>query len=315
MSAPLVVVALGGNASYPPHIRGTAQEQMDIITGLCERLLQIVQSGYRLVLTHGNGPVVGNILFRMARTAAELPPMPMDVCVAQSQGGMGYMFQQCFANTLIRHGLQRSVVAMVTQVEVDPADPAFAAPSKPVGKFFSREVADAMAEQTGWIFGEDSGRGYRRLVASPRPQRILDLPAIGALLDAGVIPIAAGGGGIPVTRGDDGQYQGVAAVIDKDLTSALLASELGAQTLLLLTGIDRVALDFGCPTQRFVDRMSTLDALQWMAQGQFPAGSMGPKIMAALNYLAAGGDRVVITSLEHAFDAVEGRAGTVIERP
>ncbi len=314
VQAPLVVAALGGNASYPPHIRGTAQEQFDIINGLTERLLEIVQRGYRLVLTHGNGPVVGNILFRMARTATELPPMPMDVCVAHSQGGMGYMFQQSFANTLVRHGVDRQVISLVSQVEVDPGDPAFDNPTKPVGKFFSREVAADMAEQTGWIFGEDAGRGYRRLVASPRPQRILELPTIRVLLDAGVVPIAAGGGGIPVVRRPDGEYEGVAAVIDKDLTSALLAAQLGAETLLLLTGVERVAVDFGTPQQRFIDRMSAAQARELAAQGQFPPGSMGPKIQAALDYLDAGGKRVVITSLERAFEAIEGRAGTCVER-
>ncbi len=310
---PLVVAALGGNASYPPHIRGTAQEQIDIINGLTERLLEIVQSGYRLVLTHGNGPVVGNILFRMARTASELPPMPMDVCVAHSQGGMGYMFQQCFANTLVRHGVDRQVVSLVSQVEVDPTDPAFENPTKPVGKFFSEAVAADMAEQTGWTFGEDAGRGYRRLVASPRPRHILELATIRVLLDAGVVPIAAGGGGIPVVRRADGEYEGVAAVIDKDLTSALLAAQLGADTLLLLTGVERVAVDFGTPQQRFLDRLTAAEARELAAQGQFPPGSMGPKIQAALDYLDAGGKRVVITSLERAFEAIEGRAGTCIE--
>jgi len=309
---PLVVAALGGNASYPPHIRGTAQEQIDIITGLCERLVQIVQAGYRLVLTHGNGPVVGNILFRMARTADVLPPMPMDVCVAHSQGGLGYMFQQSFSNTLIRHGLSIPVIAVLSQVEVDAADPAFQHPTKPVGKFFTQEVAETMARQTGWVFVEDSGRGWRRVVASPVPRRILGIEGIRVLLDAGMVPIAAGGGGIAVVRSADGVYEGAPAVIDKDLTSALLASDLGASTLLLLTGIDRVALDFGQPGQRFVDRMTASEARAWEAQGQFPAGSMGPKIQAALNYLDAGGREVVVTSLERAFEGIEGRAGTRI---
>jgi carbamate kinase len=309
---PLVVAALGGNAAYPPHIRGTAQEQFDIIAALCERLVLIIQAGYRLVLTHGNGPVVGNILFRMAKTAAELPPMPMDVCVAHSQGGLGYMFQQSFTNTLVRHGLTTSVVTVLSQVEVDPEDPAFSHPTKPVGRFFSKEVAEDMARQTGWTFIEDSGRGYRRVVASPLPRRILDLEAIEALLDVGIVPIAAGGGGIAVVRDADGQYHGAPAVIDKDLTSALLASALGAATLLLVTGIDRVALDFGKPTQQFIDRMTAAEARAHFDDGQFPAGSMGPKILAALNYLGAGGEEVVVTSLDRAFDAIQGRGGTHI---
>jgi len=309
-----IVVALGGNASYPPHIKGTAQEQLDIIAALCEHLVRLIEADYQLVLTHGNGPVVGNILFRMARTAGELPPMPMDVCVAHSQGGMGYMFQQSFMNVLTRHGLGHSVAPIVSQVEVDADDPAFANPTKPVGRFFTKEVAETMAAETGWHFVEDSGRGYRRVVASPTPKKILDLEAIRALLDAGIIPIAAGGGGIPVIRSPEGRLEGVPAVIDKDLTSALLASVLGADTLLLLTGVDRVAIDFGKPTQRSLDHMTLEEARGHYADGQFPPGSMGPKILAALNYLEAGGREVVLSSIECAYEAVEGRAGTRITR-
>jgi carbamate kinase len=169
MTQQRIVVALGGNASYPPHIKGTAEEQLAIITTLCEHLVRIIEAGYQLVLTHGNGPVVGNILFRMAKTAKELPPMPMDVCVSHSQGGLGYMFQQSFGNVLARHDVGKLCVALVTQVEVDPDDPAFTHPTKPVGKFFSKADADSMAAETGWTFVEDSGRGYRRVVASPMP--------------------------------------------------------------------------------------------------------------------------------------------------
>lgn len=309
-----IVVALGGNASYPPHIKGTAEEQLEIITTLCEHLVRIIEAGYQLVLTHGNGPVVGNILFRMAKTAKELPPMPMDVCVSHSQGGLGYMFQQSLGNVLLQHRVGKPCVALVTQVEVDPNDPGFTHPTKPVGKFFSKIEADAMAAETGWTFVEDSGRGYRRVVASPQPLRILDIVAIRALMQADIIPIACGGGGIAVARDVNGDYHGLPAVIDKDLTSALLASEIGAQTLLLLTGVDRVAVDFGKPTQRLLDRMSLAEAKQLLAEGQFPPGSMGPKVQSAINYLEAGGGRVIITSLERASDAVHGSAGTVMER-
>jgi carbamate kinase len=313
-----IVVALGGNASYPPHIRGTAQEQLDIIAALCEHLVRIIQAGYQLVLTHGNGPVVGNILFRMAKTAQELPPMPMDVCVAHSQGGMGYMFQQSFMNTLTRHGLGRPVVPIVSQVEVDPADPAFRNPTKPVGKFFAKDVAEHMAAETGWTFVEDSGRGWRRVVASPMPKRILDLEAVRALLDAGMVPIAAGGGGIAVSRDPQGILRGEPAVIDKDLTSAVLAASLGAEKLLLLTGVERVAVDFGKPTQRPLDRIDVAEARALHAEGQFPPGSMGPKVQAAINYLEAEGSgprEVIITSIERAADAVvEGTAGTRVVR-
>ena len=312
-----VVVALGGNAAYPPTIKGTADEQLALMRQVCGHLVEIIRAGWQLVLTHGNGPVVGNILYRMARTADELPPMPMDVCVAHSQGGMGYMLQQSFANVLVDSGMDIVVSCVVTEVEVDADDPAFANPTKPVGKFFSEADARDMAEKTGWYFAEDSGRGWRRMVASPKPQKILDLKTIDALLDAGVIPIACGGGGMPVLHGADGHWSGVAAVIDKDLTSAMLAAHLHADALIMLTGVDRVALDFNKPTQRWLDHMTLAQARDYSAQGQFPAGSMGPKIDAAMSYLqelpnANHEGEVIITSLEQAFEALMGRAGTHI---
>ena len=312
-----VVVALGGNAAYPPTIKGTAEEQLALMRQVCGHLVEIIRAGWQLVLTHGNGPVVGNILYRMARTADELPPMPMDVCVAHSQGGMGYMLQQSFANVLVDSGMDIVVSCVVTEVEVDADDPAFANPTKPVGKFFSEADARDMATKTGWYFAEDSGRGWRRMVASPKPKKILDLKTIDALLDAGVIPIACGGGGIPVLHGADGHWSGVPAVIDKDLTSAMLAAHLHADALIMLTGVDRVALDFNQPTQRWLDHMTLAQARDYSAQGQFPAGSMGPKIDAAMSYLqelpnANHEGEVIITSLEQAFEALMGRAGTHI---
>jgi carbamate kinase len=307
-----VVVAIGGNASYPPTIKGLVEEQLALMAEACEHFVRIVRSGYRLVLTHGNGPVVGNILFRMARTAGELPPMPMDICVAHSQGGMGYMLQQTLANVLRRHGVDMPVSSIVSCVEVDAADPGFADPTKPVGRFFTRDDAERLAREQGWRFVEDAGRGYRRVVPSPMPLRILDLRTIEALLAAGVIPIAVGGGGIPVARDADGGHHGVSAVIDKDLSSALLAADLGAEAFVMLTGVDRVALDFGRPTQRPIDCMSAAEARQHLADGQFPAGSMGPKIAAALRYLEHGGRQVIITSLDRAGAALRGEAGTRI---
>ena len=284
---------------------------------VCAHLVEIIRAGWQLVLTHGNGPVVGNILYRMARTADELPPMPMDVCVAHSQGGMGYMLQQSFANVLVDSGMDIVVSCVVTEVEVDADDPAFKNPTKPVGKFFSEADAADMAAKTGWFFAEDSGRGWRRMVASPKPKKILDLKTIDALLDAGVIPIACGGGGVPVLHGDNGHWTGVAAVIDKDLTSAMLAAHLHADALIMLTGVEQVALDFNKPTQRSLDHMTLAQARQYTADGQFPPGSMGPKIEAAISYLeelpnANHDGEVIITSLERAFDALMGRAGTHI---
>ena len=308
----LIVVAFGGNAVYPPTIKGTAQEQLDIMAEACEHLVPMFRAGYRVVITHGNGPVVGNILFRMALTSKHLVPMPMDVCVAHSQGGIGYMLQQSLANVLARRGLRLGVSSIVTEVEVAADDPAFTNPTKPVGRFFGEEDAKRIGAETGWDFIEDSGRGWRRVVPSPMPLRILDAPAINALLGAGIIPIAAGGGGIPVVREPDGTYRGVAAVIDKDLTSSLLAADVGAGTLVMLTGVDRVALDFGKPTQRSVARMTAAEAAKHHADGQFPPGSMGPKITAALRFLERGGPRALITALDKLEHALDGKAGTEI---
>jgi carbamate kinase len=312
-----VVVALGGNAAYPPTITGTAQEQLELMREVCVHFVDIIKAGWQLVLTHGNGPVVGNILYRMAKTADELPPMPMDVCVAHSQGGMGYMLQQSFANVLHDHGMNAVVSCVITEVLVDANDPAFQNPSKPVGKFFKEADAKKLARSSGWIFAEDSGRGWRRMVASPKPKKILDLPTIDALLEAGVIPIACGGGGVPVVMTPEGHLKGVSAVIDKDLTSAMLAAHLHADALIMLTGVEKVALDFNKPTQRWLDHMSLAEARQYSKDGQFPAGSMGPKIESAITFLeespeANGNGVVIITSLEKAFDALMGHAGTHI---
>jgi carbamate kinase len=312
-----VVVALGGNAAYPPTISGTADEQLALMRQVCVHFVDIIKAGWQLVLTHGNGPVVGNILYRMAKTADELPPMPMDVCVAHSQGGMGYMLQQSFANVLHDHGMNAVVSCVITEVQVDANDPAFQNPTKPVGKFFSEADAKKLSKSSGWYFAEDSGRGWRRMVASPKPKKILDLPTIDALLEAGVLPIACGGGGVPVIVTAEGHLKGVAAVIDKDLTSAMLAAHLHADALIMLTGVEQVAIDFNKPSQRWLDHMTLAQARAHAKDGQFPAGSMGPKIESAITFLEespqANRDGVVIiTSLERAFDALMGRAGTHI---
>ena len=307
---PLVVVAIGGNATYPPDIKGTAEEQFAIIERSCRHLVDMVEAGWRLVITHGNGPVVGNILFRMARTAAELQPMPMDVCVSHSQGGIGYMIQQSLVNALKLRGHGFPVASVVTQVEVDPADPAFGRPTKPVGKYFARGEAERIARETGWTFAEDGAKGWRRVVASPEPRRIVELDVVRRMVEEHVIPIACGGGGIPVVRRKDGGWTGVPAVIDKDMTSALLAGRLGADALLILTGVEKVALDFAKPSQRDLDVMTAAEARRYLADGQFPEGNMGPKVRAALRYLDEDGKTAVITSLEHGRDALDGKAGT-----
>jgi carbamate kinase len=312
LDAKLAVIAIGGNATYPPTIRGSAEELDAIIEQTCEQLVPMIERGYRLVLTHGNGPVIGNIMSQMAATTNEVVPMPMDVCVAYTQGGIGYMIQKSLGNCLRRRGLGTEVACVVTQVAVDAGDPAFHRPTKPVGRFETADAAERIRHRTGWQYVEDAGRGYRRVVPSPKPLDVIELGAIRALLDAGMVPIAVGGGGIPVVRNETGGWRGAPAVIDKDLASAVLAAHLGAGTLIILTGVDKVARDFGKPTQRLLDRLGRDEAEALLAEGQFPRGSMGPKIAAALYYLDKVGGHVVITSLAHAVEALDGRAGTRI---
>jgi len=309
----LAVVAIGGNATFPPTIRGTAEEQFAIVNDSCEHLARMVEGGYRLVLTHGNGPVIGNILIRMAMASSVIAPMPMDICVADSQGGIGYIIQQCLLNRLRERDIFTPVVSLVTQVEVRAEDPAFQRPSKPIGRFYTQEQAQRIQAETGWGMLEDSGRGYRRVVPSPQPVTILELDAVRRLVEAGVIPITVGGGGIPVVRMPDGRYRGRDAVIDKDLASAVLALGLGAGIFLILTGVEAVALDFGKPTQRSVATLTVGEAKDHLDAGQFPEGSMGPKVRAAIQYIEGGGQTVLITSLERALDALQGKTGTRIE--
>ena len=308
----LAVVAIGGNATFPPHIRGTAEEQFEIVGASCRLLVDLVAAGYRFAITHGNGPVVGNILIRMLAAADTIAPMPMDVCVADTQGGIGYIIQQSLRNALRAAGRSNPVVSMVTQVEVDPADPAFTNPTKPVGPYYSEADAIRIEADTGWRFAKDAGgRGYRHVVPSPQPLAILEIAAIRLLLDAGMIPIAAGGGGIPVVRDGDA-LRGTSAVIDKDLASAALALDLKAGTFLILTGVQQVALNFGTPQQRMIPHMTVAEARMHLAAGQFPSGSMGPKIRAAIKYVEGGGSEAVISSLDHIMDALDGATGTRI---
>ena len=310
----IAVVAIGGNATFPPHIRGTAEEQLAIVGASCRRLVDLVGAGYRFAITHGNGPVVGNILIRMFKAAETVEPMPLDVCVADTQGGIGYIIQQSMINALREAGWNTPVASVVTQVEVDAADPAFANPTKPVGPYCDEAEARRIEADTGWRFAEDpQGRGYRHVVPSPDPRAILEVEAIRALLDAGAIPIAAGGGGIPVIR-SGGAVRGAPAVIDKDLAGAALALDLQAGTFLILTGVEKVALDFGTPNARFLDRITVDEARRYLDEGQFPDGSMGPKIRAALKYIEGGGKETVISSLDHIMDALAGKTGTRIVR-
>lgn len=310
----VAVIAIGGNSLEQSGRPATLAEQQRIARVTCEGIVDVVRAGYRVVVTHGNGPQVGEALLRSELAAQLVPPIPLDGCGAETQGLIGYLLQQELTNVLQERGLWQSAVSLITQVVVDAADPAFQQPSKPIGPFYSREEAERRRQELGWTIAEDAGRGWRRVVPSPRPLELVEIAAVRACLRAGSIVIAAGGGGIPVVR-RGGRLEGVEAVIDKDRTSALLARQLHAELLIFSTAVDRVALDFGKPGQRFLDRLSWEEAERNLRLGQFPPGSMGPKIEAALEFLNAGGQRVLITSPQNIIRAVRGQAGTEILRP
>jgi carbamate kinase len=307
------VVAFGGNALLRPEDRGTQEEQIARAKQAARWLADVVRQDYKLLVVHGNGPQVGNILIQNEEASTKIPPQSLDVCVAQTEGSMGFMLQQAIRNRLESIGLGGEVATVLTEVEVDLADPGFKRPSKPIGPFFTRYRAEALERDLGWTMQEDAGRGgWRHVVASPLPKRILNILTIQSMLESAAVVIAAGGGGIPVVRGRDGQWRGVEAVIDKDFASALLAAELKAELYIVLTGVSKVALDFGKPTQRFVDRITVAEARKYLSEGQFPAGSMGPKIEASIQFVQASGQQVLITDVEHFRDALENRDGTLI---
>ncbi|HZQ72456.1 MAG TPA: carbamate kinase [Burkholderiales bacterium] len=303
-----LVVAIGGNATHPESIKGTTEEQEVVADKAARALLPLIRADNRLLITHGNGPVVGKILMRMMLTKHAIPPMRLDVCVAHSQGGIGYLLLQALENLMQEAGVARPVACIVTQVEVDADDPAFGSPSKPIGPFFSREEA-ADLEAKGWRMMEDAGRGWRHCVPSPDPRSVLNLAMVETLLGSGAVVIAGGGGGIPVVRSARG-WQGREAVIDKDLTSALLARSLGLGTLLLLTAVERVALGFGTPRQRALHQVTVSELKAHARAGEFSRGSMGPKIEAAIRHVESGGERAIIAHLEHAGSALAGDSGT-----
>jgi carbamate kinase len=314
MSVPeSLLVAIGGNATHPDNIRGTTEEQENVASRAARALIPLIGKQNRLLITHGNGPVVGKILLRMMLTRDAIPPMRLDVCVAHSQGGIGYLLIQALENAMRRAGIERQAACVVTQVEVDARDPAFQSASKPIGPFFSEDEAREF-EKKGWRMMPDAGRGWRHCVPSPEPRAVINLHVIEALLRAGTVVIAGGGGGIPVVRDARGDWQGVQAVVDKDLTSALLARSLGIPDLLILTAVDRVAIDFGRPQQRFLSEVSLSELKTLQRAGHFAKGSMGPKVEAAIRHLEAGGERAIIGHLERALPALAGDTGTHVVR-
>ena len=311
-SRKLAVVAFGGNALLRPEDRGTQEEQVARARQAARWLAEIVRAGFKVIVVHGNGPQVGNILVQAEEASTKIPPQSLDVCVAQTEGAMGFMLQQAIRNRLDSIGTSGEVATILTEVEVDVNDPAFKRPTKPIGPFFTRYRAEALERDLGWTMREDAGRGWRHVVPSPRPLQILNIETIAYMLKSAEVVIAAGGGGIPVVRGRDGQWRGVEAVIDKDFASALLATKLNADLYVILTGVPKVAIDFGKPSERPLDHLTVDEAERYLADGQFPAGSMGPKIEAALQFVRATEKTVLITDIEHLRDALQGREGTLV---
>ncbi len=308
----LAVVAFGGNALLRPEDRGTHEEQIARAKQAARWLAEIVVRGYQLIVVHGNGPQVGNILIQAEEASTNVPPQSLDVAVAQTEGSMGFLLQQAIRNRLDSIGASGEVATVLTEVQVDPNDPGFKRPTKPIGPFFTRYRAEALERDLGWTMREDAGRGWRHVVPSPRPLRILNTAVVAHMLEWAKVVIAAGGGGIPVVRGRDGQWRGIEAVIDKDYASSLLAAEMKADLYVILTGVAKVSLDFGKPGERAIDRMTVDEAEKHLREGQFPAGSMGPKIEAAIQFVRGGGSEVVITDVEHLREGLEERAGTRI---
>lgn len=313
-SHPLLVVALGGNAMQDPRGDDSVASDLERTRRTAEHLVALARAGWRLVITHGNGPQVGNHLYRseLAHDDAGLPLLPLDVCVADTQGGMGYVLQQCLANAFHAADMPAVVASLVTQVLVDENDPAFEQPSKPIGEMIPAGRVKALHDR-GWTLVEDERRGgWRRVVASPDPKEIVEAEAISALVDRGVIVVAGGGGGVPVRQADDGSLQGVAAVIDKDLASSLLASDLRADGFLILTDVESVIDGYGTDEERPIASMTVTQARARLDAGEFPAGSMGPKVEALCRFAASGGSLASVTSIERAEHAVQGSAGTKI---
>ena len=312
MNGKTAVVALGGNAISPKDQEDTIAHQFRRTRESLREIIKLLKAGYRIAITHGNGPQVGNALLRVELARGKAPILPLGICVADTEGGMGYMIEQSLQNGLKEAGIDREVVTIVTQVIVDPGDPLFDKYTKFVGQFYSEEEIKELAKHNGWTVKEDSGRGWRRVVPSPKPLHIVNAKAIKTLVDDGTVVITAGGGGIPVYIEDGYKLEGVDAVIDKDLASAVLAKEIGAEEFIILTDVDKVALHFGKPEQVWLDRVTADEAHEYLHQEHFPYGSMGPKVKAAINFIGWGGKKVIITSIEKVEEAIRGKAGTVI---
>jgi carbamate kinase len=307
------MIALGGNAIKQPDERGTVEEQMRNVKTACNQIAEVSRRGYEIVITHGNGPQVGNLAIQQEQCAGIVPPQPLFVLGSMTQGQIGYMIQQSLGNTLRKKGYE--VVTVVTQVLVDKDDPDFTDPHKPVGPFYTEDEAKMLEVEKGWIVRKvrpNGKRRWRRVVPSPVPKSIVEGEAIKKMVDSGMIVIASGGGGIPVIPCEGGELKGVDAVIDKDMAGEVLAKEVGADVLLILTDVDCVKLDYGKPSERAIGAMTASQAKKYSEEGHFLPGSMGPKVGACITFMEHGGKKAIITSLSRAADALEGKAGTTI---
>lgn len=307
-----LIIALGGNAIHPAGIKGTGKEQFDIAAEAANALLPVLRDIPYLIITHGNGPGVGKVLMRQAIASKRVASMPLDICVANSQGGISYVIMQTMQNSLQSAKVDRAVTSIICEVEVDPEDPAFDIPDKPLGYFFTESEAQGLRDEFNWTMKEDAGRGWRMVVPSPRPLKILNSTVIKDLAERGNIVITGGGGGIPVIADSAGNISGVEAVIDKDLTAALLARELAVDHLLVLTSVTHVAIDFGTDKQQDLSQVSLAQLKTYFSQGHFSEGSMGPKVQAVIQFLEGGGKRAIIAHLDDAYDALLGRTGTQV---
>ena len=307
-----IVIALGGNALQSGKGEATAEAQLNVVRKTCEHVAQISGQGYEIAVVHGNGPQVGRIVMASEAARDVTPSMPFDVCGAMSQGYIGYHIQQCLKYALNRDNRNIPVVTVATQMIVDEKDPAFQNPTKPIGPFYSEEEAKELESSKGWTMKEDAGRGWRRVVASPIPKRIVEIDAVRQLWDRSIV-ITCGGGGIPVVERMDGHLEGVAAVIDKDFAAELLAEDVGADILMILTEVEKVAINYNKPDQEDLDHLTLADAAKYIEEGQFPAGSMLPKVEAAMKFVRRFPSRkAIITSLDKAVEALAGETGTVI---
>jgi len=309
---PITIVSIGGNALIRKGEKGEIAEQFEHTERCMTYVARLAAQGFRIAITHGNGPIVGNIVIRNEAAKDIIPAMPLYICNADSGGGIGFMIQQTLYNQLKQLNIKRSVAAIITQVVIDKNDTAFSHPTKPIGPFYTKEEAVKNQKEKGWTIVEDSNRGYRRVVPSPKPLKVVEADVIKKLVLDGIIVIAAGGGGVPVAESPDGSLKGMDAVIDKDLATAVLAKEIKAETFIDLTSIDKVYINFGKPNQTGLDKLTLSEARKYLDAGEFAPGSMGPKIEAAIEFLEAGGKEVIITIPEFLEDALEGKAGTKI---